>query len=100
MSLLQPLKYSCSREIRYDCWVSHTTRLACYAIPRCLGYDISILAAFRLSSPNLRCWCGRMADGLLEAVRGLWLADPELGPKPLLAKLREQQPDLGAGNNE
>eukprot|EP00964_Phaeocystis_antarctica_P145605 scaffold111720_cov51-Phaeocystis_antarctica.AAC.3 len=42
----------------------------------------------------------RMADGLLEAVRGLWLADPELGTKPLLAKLREQQPDLGAGNKE
>ena len=42
----------------------------------------------------------RMADSLLEAVRGLWLADPELGPKPLLAKLREQQPDLGAGNKE
>ena len=41
-----------------------------------------------------------MADGLLEAVRGLRLADPELGPKPLLAKLREQQPDLGAGNKE
>ena len=41
-----------------------------------------------------------MADGLLEAVRGLWLADPKLGPKPLLAKLREQQPDLGAGNKE
>eukprot|EP00964_Phaeocystis_antarctica_P066517 scaffold40212_cov60-Phaeocystis_antarctica.AAC.1 len=41
-----------------------------------------------------------MADGLLEAVRGLWLADPELGPKPLLARLREQQPDLGAGNKE
>jgi len=39
-------------------------------------------------------------DGLLEAVRGLWLAHPELGPKPLLAKLREQQPDLGAGNKE
>eukprot|EP00964_Phaeocystis_antarctica_P010204 scaffold5599_cov30-Phaeocystis_antarctica.AAC.1 len=39
-----------------------------------------------------------MADGLLEAVRGLWLAD--LGPKPLLAKLREQQADLGAGNKE
>jgi len=35
-----------------------------------------------------------MADGLLEAVRGLHLAHPELGPKPLLAKLREQQPDL------
>eukprot|EP00964_Phaeocystis_antarctica_P082574 scaffold51825_cov61-Phaeocystis_antarctica.AAC.1 len=41
-----------------------------------------------------------MADGLLEAVRGLWLTDPELGPKPLLAKLREQQSDLGAGNKE
>ena len=36
---------------------------------------------------------GRMADeGLLEAVRGLHLAHPELGPKPLLAKLRQQQP--------
>ena len=31
----------------------------------------------------------RMADGLLEAVRGLWLVDPGLGPKPLLASLRE-----------
>eukprot|EP00964_Phaeocystis_antarctica_P095893 scaffold62285_cov56-Phaeocystis_antarctica.AAC.2 len=41
-----------------------------------------------------------MADGLLEAVRGLRLADPGLGPKPLLAKLREQQPDLGAGARE
>ena len=30
---------------------------------------------------------GPMADGLLEAVRGLHLAHPELGPKPLLAKL-------------
>jgi tetratricopeptide (TPR) repeat protein len=39
-------------------------------------------------------------DALLEAVRGLWLAHPELGPKPLLAKLREQQPGLGAGNKE
>ena len=39
-------------------------------------------------------------DGLLEAVRGLHLAHPELGPKPLLAKLRQQQPDLGAGNKE
>jgi hypothetical protein len=41
-----------------------------------------------------------MADGLLEAVRGLRLAHPELGPKPLLAKLREQQPELAAGNKE
>ena len=41
-----------------------------------------------------------MVDGLLEAVRGLWLADPKLSPKPLLAKLREQKPDLGAGTRE
>ena len=41
-----------------------------------------------------------MVDGLLEAVRGLRLAHPELGPKPLLAKLRELQPGLAAGNKE
>ena len=40
------------------------------------------------------------ADGVLEAVRGLWLADPDLGVKPLLAKLREQQPELGAATKE
>ena len=28
------------------------------------------------------------------------MADPDLGAKPLLAKLREQQPDLGAGTRE
>ena len=33
-------------------------------------------------------------------MRGLHVADPDLGVKPLLAKLREQQPDLGAGNKE
>ena len=49
----------------------------------------------------LRQGDGRMADdGLLEAVRGLHLAHPELGPKPLLAKLRQQQPELAAGNKE
>jgi len=42
----------------------------------------------------------RMADGLIEAVRGLRLAHPELGPNSLLAKLREQQPGLEAGNME
>ena len=41
-----------------------------------------------------------MADELRRAVRRLHLAHPELGPKPLLAKLREQQPDLAAGNKE
>ena len=39
-------------------------------------------------------------DALREAVRGLRIADPDLGPKPLLAKLRAQQPDLGAGTRE
>ena len=59
--------------------------------------------------PGAPCWrlrgavrvvCHRMADDVLEAVRGLHLAHPELGPKPLLVKLREQQPDLAAGNKE
>ena len=34
------------------------------------------------------------------AIRRLRLAHPELGPKPLLAKLRAQQPNLAAGNKE
>ena len=33
-----------------------------------------------------RYWRRGMAEGLLEAVRGLRLAYPALGPKPLLAK--------------
>ena len=41
-----------------------------------------------------------MSATLLEAVRGLHVADPELGVKPLLAKLREQQPGLGAVTRE
>ena len=50
---------------------------------------------------RLRHGDGRIADdGLLEAVRALHLAHPELGPKPLLTKLREQQPDLAAGNKD
>ena len=43
------------------------------------------------------------ADALvLETVRGLRVADPDLGVKPLalLAKPREQQPDLEAGTKE
>ena len=39
-----------------------------------------------------------MSQALVDAVRGLHVADPDLGLKPLLAKLREQQPDLAAGN--
>ena len=37
---------------------------------------------------------------LLEAVRGLRVAEPDLGLKPLLAKLQVQQPDLGAATKE
>ena len=60
------------------------------------------LAAFRLCyhPPEAMAVAGRMSEALLEAVRGLHVADPDLGVKPLLAKLREQQPDLGAGNKE
>ena len=43
---------------------------------------------------------GAMSESLLEAVRGLRVADPDLGLKPLLVKLREQQPDLGAATRE
>ena len=41
-----------------------------------------------------------MSVPLLEAVRGLRVADPGLGVKQMLAKLREQQPDLEAGSKE
>ena len=41
-----------------------------------------------------------MSETLLAAVRGLRVADPDLGLKPLLAKLREQQPDLGAATKK
>eukprot|EP00964_Phaeocystis_antarctica_P094741 scaffold61382_cov67-Phaeocystis_antarctica.AAC.7 len=39
-------------------------------------------------------------EALLEAVRGLRVAEPDLGFKPLLAKLQAQQPDLGAATKE
>ena len=35
-----------------------------------------------------------MSEALLEAVRALRVADPDLGVKSLLSKLKEQQPDL------
>jgi tetratricopeptide (TPR) repeat protein len=41
-----------------------------------------------------------MNDALLEAVRELRVAEPDFGVKPLLAKLREQQPELGAATKE
>ena len=39
-------------------------------------------------------------DALLKAVRALRLAEPDLFFKPLLAKLQEQHPDLGADTKE
>ena len=39
-------------------------------------------------------------DALIEALRGLRVAVPDLGLKPLLAKLREQLPELGAATKE
>eukprot|EP00964_Phaeocystis_antarctica_P070419 scaffold42883_cov51-Phaeocystis_antarctica.AAC.2 len=42
----------------------------------------------------------RADAALLEAVRGLRVAEPDLGFKPLLAKLRAHQPDLGAATKE
>ena len=41
-----------------------------------------------------------MSEALLEAVRGLRVAEPDLGFRPLLAKLQAQQPDLGAATKE
>ena len=41
-----------------------------------------------------------MSDALLEAVRGLRVAEPDLGVKPLLAKLREQHPELEVASKE
>ena len=73
--------------------------LSCPALPPQTGVWVAVVV-----------WGGRagrgggddahMADILLEAVRGMWLAHPDLGHKPLLAKLREQQLDLGAATKE
>eukprot|EP00964_Phaeocystis_antarctica_P135482 scaffold99827_cov59-Phaeocystis_antarctica.AAC.2 len=43
----------------------------------------------RRCPPRGRAWC-----------RGLRVAERDLGPKPLLAKLRAQLPGLGAGTRE
>ena len=62
----------------------------------------------RCRAPAASAWRWRNArmcepcapDALLEAVRGLRVAEPDLGLKPLLAKLREQRPELGAATKE
>ena len=58
------------------------------------------VSADRCSGANLLCLSRCESATLLEAVRALRVADPDLGQKPLLAKVREQQPDLGAGAKE
>eukprot|EP00964_Phaeocystis_antarctica_P153675 scaffold122034_cov51-Phaeocystis_antarctica.AAC.4 len=50
--------------------------------------------------PRSRTHESAMSEALLEAVRGLRMTEPDLGFKPLLAKLREHQPDLGAATKE
>ena len=55
-------------------------------IPDAVGKDI-----FRVTKEK---------KALLDAVHKLHEADPNLGVKPLLAKLREKQLDLGAGKKE
>eukprot|EP00964_Phaeocystis_antarctica_P099488 scaffold65336_cov61-Phaeocystis_antarctica.AAC.2 len=59
---------------------------------------VAALAALAPGAPRMCEPCP--SDALLEAVRGLRVAEPDLGFKPLLAKLREQQPDLGAATKE
>ena len=77
---------------------SHTV---CYH-PLSLNTHDERTAFVRSLSPSVLQWAvaGRMSETLLEAVRGLHVAYPDLGVKPLLAQLREQHPGLGAGNKE
>ena len=67
------------------------------------AYDPKLDASAREDRRQHTEMCTRDANhygDLLEALRGLRVAEPELGFKPLLAKLREQQPDLGAATKE
>ena len=52
------------------------------------------------NTPNPTHPKARLHRSLHETVRALWEAAPGLGVKPLLAKLQEQQPDLGAATKE
>eukprot|EP00964_Phaeocystis_antarctica_P017603 scaffold9735_cov54-Phaeocystis_antarctica.AAC.2 len=69
--------------------------------PRCCHRERGLAsgpAAALAGAPRMCEPC--TADALLAAVRGLRVAEPDLGFKPLLAKLQEQQPDLGAATKE
>eukprot|EP00964_Phaeocystis_antarctica_P154408 scaffold123099_cov36-Phaeocystis_antarctica.AAC.1 len=65
-------------------------------MPRLLAFNTLNFVTVVVSTRGSRL----MSEALVEAVRGLWLADPGLGVRSLLAKLREQQPDLGAATRE
>ena len=56
------------------------------------------VAALAPGAPRMGEPCA--PEVLLGAVRGLRVAESDLGFKPLLAKLRQQQPDLGAATKE
>ena len=73
-----------------------------FRLPRSTSEDEEQTAQ-RATSPDkivTMCELSCTPHALLEAVRGLRVAYPDLGVKRLLAKLREQQPDLGAGTRE
>eukprot|EP00964_Phaeocystis_antarctica_P087548 scaffold55582_cov58-Phaeocystis_antarctica.AAC.6 len=64
--------------------------------PEALGLSVPLPCSW--GAPRMCEPC--TPETLLEAVRGLRVADPNLGFKPLLAKLRAQQLDLGAATKE
>eukprot|EP00964_Phaeocystis_antarctica_P098348 scaffold64370_cov55-Phaeocystis_antarctica.AAC.2 len=70
----------------------------------CLGFFSTRNLSRYLRHPRTnfiyRAPAAAATDTLLEAVRGLRVAEPDLGFKPLLAKLQAQQPDLGAATKE
>ena len=71
-----------------------------FRLPRSTSEDEEQTAQ-RATSPDTVTMCEPCTPhALLEAVRALRVAYPDLGVKRLLAKLREQQPDLGAGTRE
>ena len=88
------------------CWASHPFVVLKKTLSGPCAPSLKLGEAVR---QGRRCCCGPPCnnmcepckpDALLEAMRGLHVADPDLGAKPLLAKLRDQQLDLGAGTRE
>ena len=76
----------------HACLRVHKVRQTCDGVAVEAEYRVLTVPYFL---PKLEALCGsRMADhGLLEAVRGLWLADPGLAPPPVrLAPVRLAPP--------